>query len=262
MKKITASEVRQRGSLSLLLLLLALVGVSTATVAWFTIADSTRLQSIGINVTSGVAMRFDLDAHESIEQYTQTLSFAQIGQRIQAEKGFDPAATPLEPVTMSEERTFTFQDGRLVSDESGAYLEFTLHFMSEEDMIVHLTSAAHKDGTAGTLISSETPGLAESMRISFSTGGMTYVYDPGMGNFTNTTGNIRTFGLPSSENMVYNDVNAMFPLTSGQDRPVVVHVWLEGTDEACTNDLKGSAYSIRLRFEGTDAEHNLFSSRH
>ena len=49
--------------------------------------------------------------------------------------------TLLEPVTTADEEVFTYENGAVVSDTSGAYLTFTLHFMAEKDMLVHLTSA-------------------------------------------------------------------------------------------------------------------------
>ena len=51
--------------------------------------------------------------------------------------------TPLQPVTTSMTAvTFTYENGTaVVDDKSGAYLEVTLHFMAEKDMVVHLTSA-------------------------------------------------------------------------------------------------------------------------
>ena len=50
--------------------------------------------------------------------------------------------------------------------------------------------------------------------------------------------------------MKINNDNAMFSLKEGVDKAVEVHIWMEGTDLACTDELKGSNYSIRLRFTG------------
>ena len=69
------------------------------------------------------------------------LSFEEIASRIQKEKGFSMKEVPLEPVTTIDQRSFTFESGAAASAKSGAYLEFTLHFMAAKDMIVHLTSA-------------------------------------------------------------------------------------------------------------------------
>lgn len=247
--------------LSLLLALVAFVSVSAATVAWFTIADNTRLRSIGVNVTAGPAIRFDLDPHPDIAQYKRTLTFASIADRIRADRGFDLRTRPLDPVTTGDCVTFTLRNGQTVAADSGSYLEFTLHFMATQDVLVHLT-AENSDGQQdGTRVSSQTRAtLPEAMRISFTADGQTVIFDPGMGDKATHTGGIRTFGLPDANHMVYTEKNALFSLQKEVDKPVVVRVWMEGTDPACDNTLQGADYSIRLRFEATDADHNRISA--
>ena len=89
----------QRALTSLILALIAVIFLSAATVAWFSIADYTKVNSISMEVTTGVNLRFDLDAHQTFDEYVKTLSFEQIASRIRTEKGFDMSAVPLEPVT-------------------------------------------------------------------------------------------------------------------------------------------------------------------
>lgn len=248
-KKRTHSQVY----VSVLLALLALVAVTAATVAWFSIADRTKVRSMSLDIVTDVDLRMDLDPHEIIDQYVKTLSFEAIAQRIQSEKGFSMADTLLQPVTTSDMRTFTFENGTVAESASGAYLEFTLHFMAEKDMLVHLTSAnSSAQAQDGTEISSGVPSLPESMRISFTADGQTWIYDPGMGNTAASSGSMKTFGLPGASQMELTDANAMFSLAAGQDKEVVVHIWLEGTDPACTDELKSADYAIRMRFTGTD----------
>ena len=50
--------------------------------------------------------------------------------------------------------------------------------------------------------------------------------------------------------MNINNDNAMFSLKEGVNKEVKVHIWMEGTDPACTDEVKGSDYSIRLRLTG------------
>ena len=57
--------------------------------------------------------------------------------------------------------------------------------------------------------------------------------------------------------MSYNEENALFSLEEGVDKTVVMRVWLEGTDEACTDAIRRADYAIRLRFIGTDEFGNL-----
>ena len=254
-KKQNNKTVRSRLYTSVLLVLTAFVAVTAATVAWFSIADRAKVKTMSLDIIADADLRMDLDSHSTIDQYVKTLSFEQIAARIQQEKGFSMETTPLEPVTTADYETFTYENGKTVENTSGAYLEFTLHFMAAKDMIVHLTSANSSSGAEdGTLIMSQNAALPESMRIAFSADGKTWNYDPGMGGTSSTEGSVRTFGLPEASAMKENEDNAMFSLKEGQDKEVKVHIWLEGTDEACTDELRGSDYSIRLRFTGETSD--------
>ena len=139
------------------------------------------------------------------------------------------------------------------------YLEFTLHFMATQDMIVHLTTADSDAGGDGTLVSSETAGVPDAIRISF-TAEETSIYDPGMGGGSTQGEAGRTFGLPSGDAITYTGDNALFPLTANEDKPVILRLWLEGNDEACTDAIRKADYSIRLRFIGTDENGNLLET--
>ena len=243
-------------TISIMLSLVALISVVMTTVAWFTIADFAKINNMKMEITSGRNLRFDLDAHDVYDEYVQSLSFEQIAQRINSEHGYDMKETHLKPVTTDDYMTFVFEEGTIVNKSSGAYLEFVLHFMATEDMVVHLTSENSNGATDGTLINSNNKNLPKAMRISFSTDDMNYIYDPRMGNSSIMTGNVKKIGLPSSDEMVLNDDNQMFRLEKNVDCPVVVRVWLEGTDPNCTDDLRNADYSISLRFEGTDYDNN------
>lgn len=256
-KKQQKSQAAGRLYTSVLLVLLAFVAVVAATVAWFSIADRAKVKTMSLDIVADTDLRMDLDPHRSIEQYVKTLSFEQIAERIQQEKGFSMQTTPLEPVTTADQETFTYENGKTAQDTSGAYLEFTLHFMAEKDMIVHLTSENSSSGAEdGTLVMSPNSALPASMRIAFSADGTNWIYDPGMDATSSREGNAKTFGLPGADAMKINNDNAMFSLKKGVDKAIKVHIWMEGTDPACTDELKGSDYSIRLRFTGetTDAQ--------
>ncbi len=241
---------------SILLALAALVSLVAASVAWFTIADFTKVHSMSMDITSGTNLRFDLDAHGTFEEYVKTLNFNQIAARMLREKGYDMRVTPIEPVTTEDYVTFRYEDGTVVEAGSGAYLEFVLHFYATEDMLVHLTSVGTQGGQ-GTGVSSSNGNLPKAMRISFTADDTTYVYDPGLGDELVKGKHGRIFGLPRAEDMVLNQNNQMFWLEKNQDKPVTVHVWLEGTDEACTDKLRKADYAISLRFVGTDENNNI-----
>lgn len=48
----------------------------------------------------------------------------------------------------------------------------------------------------------------------------------------------------------------MFLLKEGENKEIKVHIWLEGTDPACTDELKATQYSIlaSVMGEGTGEE--------
>ena len=106
------------------------------------------------------------------------------------------------------------------------------------------------------MVSSKNPNLPKAMRIAFSADGKTWIYNPGMGDTSKTSGKAQTFGLPISSKMTLTKKNAMFSLVEGQNKPILVHIWMEGTDPACTDQLKAADYSIRLRFTGETIEKN------
>lgn len=224
---------------SILLSMMALVALTAVTVAWFSIADNARVRTMSLELITGVDLRMDLDPHETIEEYVKTLTFEDISQRILEEKGFSMEEVPLEPVTTSNYERFIYENGTVVEPTSGAYLEFTLHFMGEKDMLVHLTEEnSSADEVDGTAVNSQNPELPQAMRIAFTADGKTTVYDPG-------------------ENR--GEDLFLFSLKKEEDKEVQVHIWLEGTDPACTDALRNADYEIRLRFNGTDLDGKPFS---
>ena len=250
-KKEKDRTVQNRLYTSILLVLLAFVAVTAVTVAWFSIADRAKVKTMSLDIIVDADLRIDLEPHDTIDQYVKTLSFEQIAEQIQKEKGFSMETTPLEPVTTSDCENFTYENGKTVQSTSGAYLEFTLHFMAAKDMTVHLTSAdSSSDTEDGTAVSSQNSALPDSMRIAFSADGKIWNYDPGLDDTGSTEGTIKTFGLPEASAMKVNENNAMFFLKEEKDKEIKVHIWMEGTDPACTDELRGSDYSIRMRFTG------------
>ena len=238
---------RNKLATTLVLALFALVAIAMATFAWFSIADNAKTRMLALDANADGSMRFDLDAHRDFNDYVKTLGFDRISGRIASERGVDIDASKLQPVTTGDYRTFTFEDGSTADPSTGAYLEFTLHFMAQDDLTVRLTGQDGKDGAAGTRFSSNVEGMAGAMRMSFTADGHTWVYNPDGG--SGSGGNATVFGLGSGEADVSSD---MFGLTKDTDKPVTVRIWLEGTDPNCTNMLKGADYSVSMRFVGVE----------
>lgn len=244
-------DMRHRLATTVTLVLFSLVAIAMATFAWFSIADQAKTRSLALTANAGNALRFDLDAHGSFDEYVTTLGFDQIAARIGSEKGVDIDTSKLQPVTTSDYETFTYEDGSVASPETGAYLEFTLHFISHENVVVRLTGEAGSDGSPGTQFSSNTEGLPLAMRMSFTCDGRTWVYNPNMGATSSASGAATEFGLVPGAATAASD---MFDLVADTDKPTIVRIWLEGTDTNCTNMVKGADYSIAMRFEGVESE--------
>ena len=244
-------DLRHRLATTLLLVLFALVAIAMATFAWFSIADQAKARQLALTANAGNSLRFDLDAHESFDQYVSTLGFDQISARISAEQGVDIDTSKLQPVTTSDYQNFTYEDGSAAQASTGAYLEFTLHFMSHDNVLVRLTGEAGSNGEAGTEFTSNVQGLPEAMRMSFTCDGQTWVYNPNMGATVSASGSASTFGIvPGGSSEAAN----MFSLVADTDKPTTVHIWLEGTDPNCTNMVKGADYSVSMRFEGIEQQ--------
>lgn len=229
----------------ILLISVALIAVTAVSYAWFSISDNARLTTMYMDVTSGLSLRIDLDAHENVEDYKQSLAFSDIEARIRSERGIDIGQVPMEPVTTSNLGSFTFEKGNAASASEGHYIEFTLHFIAQGDMWVHLTSSSSQNADNGTFIGSagaHSEAMAQAMRIGFKHEGGTFIYDPGEDDIAGLT-----------------DSNRLFFIEKEADYPVTVYIWMEGTDPYCTNDLKGLEYIVRMRFEGSDENNKPLS---
>lgn len=244
-------DLRHRLATTVLLVLFALVAIAMATFAWFSIADHAKARSLALTANAGNALRFDLDAHDSFDQYVSTLGFDQISARIASEKGVNIDTSKLQPVTTSDYQNFTYEDGSAVQASTGAYLEFTLHFTSHDDVTVRLTGEAGSNNEPGTQFSSNREGLPQAMRMSFTCDNRTWVYNPSMGATASGAGSATVFGLVQGGS---SEAANMFSLVTDTDKPVIVRIWLEGTDPNCTNMVKGADYSVSMRFEGIEQQ--------
>lgn len=236
-------DLKHRLATTAVLLAFAVVAIAMATFAWFSIADSAKTRMLAMDATADGSLRFDLDAHDDFESYVHTLGFDAISSRISSDLGVDIDASKLEPVTTSDYETFTLEDGSVAQASSGSYLEFTLHFISQKEVVVRLTEQDGSDDAAGTAFSSAVDGLPLAMRMSFTADGQTWVYDPNVATNATSAGAATVFGLDKGET---TEASSMFDLVANTDKSVIVRIWLEGTDANCTNMMKGADYSVSM----------------
>lgn len=230
-------STRQLVPTSVLLLLVALISLLAVSYAWFSIADNARV-NLSMDVTTGKFIRIDVEAHDTYEDYKPSLTFEEIRQYVLAHTGRDYGQMVMEPVTTDNGKTFTFEHGEPVVVEDEVYVEYTLHFISEDNVLVHLTTNNSRDRADGTRIDSKgNEAVKRAMRMSFTDEkGKTHIYNP--------RGNVNYSKF--SQDTVICEIK---PQT---DAPVVVRIWLEGTDPECTNALKEMDYLLQMRFEATD----------
>lgn len=210
-------------STTLLLALVALLAATAASLAWFTISDSTRVNSMIMDVTAGLALRIDRVEHRHFEDYVQHMSIPLEEQ-------------PLLPVTSKDGKSFMLENGTLVNGPKGYYAEFELHFMGTMDMWVHMTSTHAQDKKDGTAMwSKENSRADQALRLALVWEDGAFLYNP------------RTDDISG-----WTEKNKLFFLPAETDKKVMLRIWLEGTDPNCKNDLKGIEYAINLKFEGTD----------
>ncbi|MCQ2553423.1 MAG: hypothetical protein MJ150_03870 [Clostridia bacterium] len=224
---------------SIRLLVVALVAVSTITFAWFTISDNTRVSMLSMDVTTGKSLRIDVEPHALYEDYKQSLPWADINNYVKAHRNVDYDTVPLEPVTSKDAKNFYTQKGAPVYTDQLQYIEYVLHFKSQDHVLVHLTEANSAKANDGTKILSPTAALPRAMRIGFEMpDGSTHIYR------TNS----------EIDYMQQDATTLLFDLPADTDLPVTVRIWIEGTDPACTNALKGKDYTLMMRFIATDLD--------
>lgn len=234
--------------------LLSLIGTSFA---WFTIADRGRVSSMSIEITNGTNLYFDTEPHESIDDYLKIISLERLSSKTKQLYGYELFQNVLQPTTTKDGKIFTIENGDIVDAKSGYYIEIPLNFISSKDMYVHLTTENEKGILNGTLVDSDNKDLIKTLRISFEADGEVIIYNPSMNEGATKFNDMKMFGLNNSDQMIYSENNALFYLKAFENKEVIMRIWVEGTDEFCTNDLKGSNFSLRFRFAGTDEENSL-----
>ena len=231
------NSTKQLVPTSILLLLAALVALAAVTYAWFTIADNTRV-NLRMDITTGKFVRIEVEAHDSYEEYKPFLYFDEVRQYVMSQGGPDYDKIIMEPVTTTNGRNFTYEHGEPALLGDFVYVEYTLHFRSLDHVLLHLTTNNSEDKADGTKIDSvNNQSVRRAMRISYTDPqGHTHIYNP-------------RGGINYSK---FSEDTVICELPADTDVPVVVRVWLEGTDPECTNALKGMDYIIQMRFEATD----------
>lgn len=208
-------------------------------------------------ITNAADLRVSIENHGSdIEQYTHVITNDMINSYLRSKYNKTLEDIILDPVTTTDGRTFTYQNGTQVQpNEEESYFEFECYFIATEDMWVHLTTEAAENipGSEGTKVTSGSPSpqneVVNCTRVDFTTD------SNGTATFENNKGTqvtqLNTFDLPSGT-MVYSDSTRLFHLDEMTPKKVTVRIWIEGEDPECDDDVQLAELTVAMSFIGCD----------
>lgn len=246
-------EKRSKLKLAFLLFLVAVLSISTATLAWFTLNSFTNVGNLEMSVGTSAELKVSTANHGTdLSKYTNKITKEMIDSLL-AQQNTSLSEMQLDPVTSSDGLKFYTEFGDQRSANTGGYLQFDLYFISTESMWIHLTSedssSGEGDGTSVKASTNTTPSADESVRISFAEpGGSTSIYEPQKGSFA--VAGQSTFTLQSTMN--YSNSTRVFHLDELSPKKITVCVWIEGEDPECINAIQKAQLEIQMCFRGTN----------
>lgn len=252
--------LRKRKRLIVYLSILAVLGLTTATYAWFTVNTFASIEDFDIEITTGEELKVSMENHGSnIDLYTDTITVEMVDSYLDK---YDTSVEEmvLTPVTTNNGSDFTYQYGD-AAEVNGDYLEYECYFIATRDMWVHLTTESAEDKPdSGTKVSSSSSApkneVTQAIRVDFETSSNgVATYEPNKGSAVT---DLTTFDLPSGT-MTYSNSNRLFHLDKLTPKKVTVRLWLEGEDPQCDNDVQKANLSVQLSFVGCDDNSNPIS---
>lgn len=252
--KKTRKRLRKRRKLIVFLSILAILGLTTSTYAWFTVNTFAGIKNFELDISTGEDLRVDMTNHGSdIEQYVKIITNDMINSYLR-NAGTNLDDMLLAPVTTNNGSDFRFEHGAAATANEH-YLEFETYFIGSKEMWVHLSTEAfddHGERLDGSKVSTTSPApqsdVVRACRIDFQTADSVATWEPNKGTAVTS---LRTFDLPSGT-MVYNDSNELFHLDKLTPKKVTIRLWLEGEDPECDNDIMAANLTTQLAFIGCD----------
>lgn len=252
-------RLRKRKKIIAFLSIIAILGMSTATFAWFTVNTFVGVQDFELDIATGEDLRVSMENHGSdIDKYVHVVTNSMIDSYLKKDNT-SLKDMILSPVTTNNGTKYTFQHGAPATANQ-SYLEFKCWFIATTDMYVHLSTEGtdddEHDHITGTKVSTKESApksdIVKAIRMSFDDKSKYKTYEPNKGRKVT---DLTTFDLPSGK-MDYNDSNQLFHLEKLTPRQVTMRLWAEGEDPECDNDVQRSSFKIQLSFLGCDENGN------
>lgn len=103
-------RLKKRKRTIVALSILAVLGLATATYAWFTVNTFVGVQDFELEVSTGDDLRVSMDNHGSdINQYTHTITNDMLNSYLRKNYNTSLKDIILDPVTTSNGKDFTYQ---------------------------------------------------------------------------------------------------------------------------------------------------------
>ena len=251
-------RLRKRKRLIAFLSILAVLGLTTATYAWFTVNTFAGVQDFELNISTGEDLRVSMENHGSdIKQYVHVITNEMIDSYLR-KHNTSLKDLILAPVTTRNGSSFTYERGSAAeANDMDSYFEMKCWFIATTDMYVHLTTEGPEDteeyaGVDGTKVSTPSPApqsdIVKAIRLGFQTDDGVKTWEPNKG--TPAT-SLTTFDLPSGT-MDYNNSNQLFHLDKLTPKQATLRLWMEGEDPECDNDVQEAKLRVQLSFIGCD----------
>jgi hypothetical protein len=275
-------NAKQRLHTTICMLSLTIIALTTATYAWFTLAASTRVNELDLNVSAGANLKIatrnmgdDIDDYfdEVVSENDGSDDGSEIDAWLYTEYKVHLSDLLLSPHTSGDGINMYTQQanengGKASAENSNTYLQYELWFIAEEDMRVHLSTDEDDDGIYTHIEthddnSTDQDSVLGCVRMSFycEDDDITVLWAPD-GNDSDTTlkGQAAKDGgsspsmieLDNSSAMEYTDDTYICELEANEPKKVIVRVWIEGEDPQCVDKVQKSKFITWLRFQGTD----------
>ena len=252
---------KKRKRLIVLISLLVLLSMTTATYAWFTVNTFAGVDSLDLHISVSAQLKVSMEDHgKNLDQYVKEITNEMIDSYL-ATAGTSIEEIVLDPVTSDDGRIYRNQRGTEREANNRSYLEFECFFIATEDMWVHLTTESTDEGLDnGTRVSTDSTGpkadVVNCARVNFDAGeGGMATYEP---NRASQITGLPTFDLPYGT-MVYSDNTRLFHLNAMEPTKVAIRLWIEGEDPQCDDDVQDAHLAVQLGFIGCDENNQPIS---
>ena len=261
LNKLRTAKAHTERKFTVLLSIIALLVLITATLAWFTLSNFASVNEIDLQLSTAPQLYLDIENRgtEDLTLWKKTLTNEMINTYLDSVDAPHLDEQLLDPVTTSDGLTFTGDPASgspARTANENTFLEFKVWFVSTVDMWVHLSgqTVTIDDHEATSTVTTEETGakadIIRSLRLSYEDSGSAPIWEPNKGD---PVAGQTTFDVSES----FSNDTRIFHLDKLTPKQITFRIWLEGEDPECDNDVQGAEMTIFMLFAGTD-DNNVY----